>query len=90
MTSDTVVAIVRQALELAMISAGPLLLASLLVGLLISVFQAATQINEMTLTFIPKLFVMFVVLVIIGPWTLQLLVDYVVRLISSIPTLIGS
>ena len=89
MTPDTVVAIVRQALELAMIAAGPLLLASLLMGLLVSVFQAATQINEMTLTFIPKLVVMFVVLVLIGPWTLQLLVDYVVRLISSIPTLVG-
>jgi flagellar biosynthetic protein FliQ len=89
MTPDTVVAIIRQALELAMIAAGPLLLASLVVGLLISVFQAATQINEMTLSFIPKLFVMFVVLVVLGPWTLQLLVDYVVRLIGSIPTLIG-
>jgi flagellar biosynthesis protein FliQ len=89
MTPDTVVAIIRQALELAMISAGPLLLASLLIGLLVSVFQAATQINEMTLSFIPKLFVMFVVLVVLGPWTLQLLVDYVVRLIGSIPSLIN-
>ena len=89
MNSDTVIAIVRQALELAMFAAGPLLLASLLTGLLVSIFQAATQINEMTLTFIPKLLVMFVVLVVVGPWTLQLLVDYVVRLIGSIPTLIG-
>lgn len=89
MTPDTVVAIVRQALELSLLAAGPLLLASLLMGLLVSVFQAATQINEMTLSFIPKLLVMFVVLVLIGPWTLQLLVDYVVRLISSIPTLIS-
>lgn len=89
MNSDTVVAIVRQALELAMLAAGPLLLASLVMGLLVSVFQAATQINEMTLSFIPKLLVMFVVLVLVGPWTLQLLVDYVVRLISSIPTLIS-
>ena len=89
MTPDTVVAIVRQALEVAMLAATPLLLASLLTGLLISVFQAATQINEMTLSFIPKVLVMFVVLVITGPWTLQLLVDYIVRLIGSIPTLIG-
>jgi len=64
-------------------------LASLVTGLLVSIFQAATQINEMTLTFIPKLLVMFVVLVLVGPWTMQLLVDYVVRLISSIPTLIS-
>lgn len=89
MNPDTVVAIVRQALEVAMLVAGPLLLASLLTGLLISVFQAATQINEMTLSFIPKLLVMFVVLVVSGPWALQLLVDYMTRLIGSIPTLIG-
>ena len=89
MTPDTVVAIVRQALEVSMLAAGPLLLASLVTGLLVSIFQAATQINEMTLSFIPKLVIMFVVLVVTGPWTLQLLVDYVVRLIGSIPTLVG-
>jgi flagellar biosynthetic protein FliQ len=89
MTPDTVIAIIRQALEVAMLAAGPMLLASLLTGLLVSVFQAATQINEMTLSFIPKIVVMFIVLVITGPWTLQLLVDYITRLIGSIPTLIG-
>ena len=89
MTPDTVVAIIRQALEVAMLAAGPMLLASLLTGLLVSVFQAATQINEKTLSFIPKVLVMFVVLVVTGPWALQLLVDYITRLISSIPTLIG-
>ncbi|OYY93279.1 MAG: flagellar biosynthetic protein FliQ [Hydrogenophilales bacterium 28-61-23] len=89
MTPDTVVTIVRQGLEVAMLAAGPLLLASLLTGLLISIFQAATQINEMTLSFIPKILVMFVVLVVTGPWTLQLLVDYIVRLIGSIPALVG-
>jgi flagellar biosynthetic protein FliQ len=89
MTPDTVIAIIRQALEVAMLAAGPLLLASLFTGLLVSVFQAATQINEMTLSFIPKILVMFVVLVITGPWALQLLVDYITRLFGSIPTLIG-
>ena len=89
MTADTVVALVRQALEVAMIAGGPLLLASLVTGLIISIFQAATQINEMTLSFIPKLLVMFVVLTLTGSWTLQLLVDYVTRLITSIPTIIG-
>jgi flagellar biosynthetic protein FliQ len=89
MSPDTVVAIVRQALEVAMLAAGPLLLASLVTGLLVSIFQAATQINEMTLSFIPKLLIMFVVLVVTGPWTLQLLVDYVTRLLGSIPTLVG-
>ena len=89
MTPDSVIAIVRQALEVAMLTAGPLLLASLVTGLLISIFQAATQINEMTLTFIPKLVVMFLVLVVLGPWMLRMMVDFVVRLYGSIPTLIG-
>ena len=89
MTPDTVVALVRQALEVAMLAAGPLLLASLAMGLLVSIVQAATQINEMTLSFSPKLIIMFVVLVVTGPWALQLLVDYVVRLLGSIPTLVG-
>jgi flagellar biosynthetic protein FliQ len=89
MTPGTVISIVRQALEVAMLTAGPLLLASLITGLLISIFQAATQINEMTLTFIPKLVVMFLVLVILGPWMLSMIVDYVVRLYGSIPALIG-
>ena len=69
--------------------AAPMLLTVLAVGLLVSIFQAATQINEMTLTFIPKLIVMFVVLVLLGPWTLELMVDFMVRLFNSIPGLIG-
>jgi flagellar biosynthesis protein FliQ len=89
MNPDTVIGIVCQALEVAMLVAGPLLLSSLVMGLLVSIFQAATQINEMTLSFIPKLLVMFVVLVVTGPWAVQLLVDYVVRLFSSIPTLVS-
>jgi flagellar biosynthetic protein FliQ len=55
----------------------------------VSIFQAATQINEMTLTFIPKLVIMFLVLVLSGPWMLQMLIDYVARLLNSIPALIG-
>jgi flagellar biosynthetic protein FliQ len=89
MTPETVISLVRQALEIAMLTAGPMLLASLVTGLLISIFQAATQINEMTLTFIPKLVVMFLVLVILGPWMLSVIVDYVVKLYGSIPSLIG-
>jgi flagellar biosynthetic protein FliQ len=89
MTTDTVVALIRQALEMAMIAAGPLLLASLITGLLVSIFQAATQINEMTLTFIPKLVVMFIILVLLGPWTMQLMVEFMQRLFNGIPGLIG-
>jgi len=89
LTIDTVVALIRAALEVAGLTAGPLLLASLLTGLLVSIFQAATQINELTLTFIPKLVVMFLVLVLMGPWALQLMVEYIIRLYESIPQLIG-
>ena len=89
MTPDTVITLIRQALEVAMLAGGPLLLSSLVTGLLVSVFQAATQINEMTLTFIPKLVVAFLVLVILGPWMLEVLMDYVARLFNSIPSLVG-
>ena len=67
----------------------PVLLVSLVVGLLVSVLQAATQINEMTLTFIPKLLAMFLVLVLAGPWMLNTLVEYTTRLFQSIPSVIG-
>lgn len=89
MTPDTVIALMRQALEVAMLAGAPMLIASLVTGLLISIFQAATSINEMTLTFIPKLVVMFVVLVLTGPWTIQLLVDFTQRLFNNIPGIIG-
>lgn len=89
MTPDAVVSLIRAALEVGGLVSGPLLLASLLTGLLVSIFQAATQINELTLTFIPKLVVMFLVLVLTGPWALQLMVEYITRLYESIPQLIG-
>jgi flagellar biosynthetic protein FliQ len=68
--------------------AAPLLLVALVVGLLVGVFQAATQINEMTLSFIPKLVAMAVVIAIAGPWMLKVLVSYTRALIQSIPSLI--
>jgi flagellar biosynthetic protein FliQ len=83
------IAIARQGLELTIMLSMPLLVAALVTGLLVSVFQAATQINEMTLSFIPKLMVMFAVAVLAGPWMLQLLVDYTRRLFESIPGLVG-
>jgi len=89
MTPESVITIGQQALEVTILVSAPLLLAALAVGLLVSVFQAATQINEMTLSFIPKLLVMFVVLVVAGPWMLNLLMDYTRRLFSSIPGLVG-
>lgn len=67
----------------------PVLLPSLVVGLIIAMFQAATQINEMTLTFVPKLIIIGMVLMIMGPWMLQMFLDYFRELIMSIPQLIG-
>jgi flagellar biosynthetic protein FliQ len=69
--------------------AGPLLLAALVIGLIISIFQAATQINEQTLSFIPKLVGIFLTLILAGPWMLQMMVDYIRRLFESIPQIIG-
>ena len=89
MTPEIVMDIGRQAMETTMIIAGPLLLAGLVTGLIVSIFQAATQINEATLSFIPKLVVMFITLILAGPWMLQMTVDYIRRMFESIPQLIG-
>ena len=89
MTNQTVLTIAQEALQVTVLVSAPLLLTALLVGLLVSVFQAATQINEMTLSFIPKLLGVFFTLVLAGPWMTSVLVDYVRRLFSSIPGLIG-
>jgi len=89
MTPEVVMNIGRQAIEMTLILSGPLLLAALAVGLVVSIFQAATQINEQTLSFIPKLLAMFLVLILAGPWMLQMMVDYIRRLFESIPQIIG-
>jgi len=81
--------VVQQALEVTLLISAPLLLAALITGLVISVFQAATQINEMTLSFIPKLLAVFAALVLAGPWMLSVIVDFTRRLFSAIPGLIG-
>ena len=78
----------RRSTVLLMVCA-PMLLAALAVGLLVSIFQAATQINEMTLSFIPKLVAVFVTMIIAGPWIMSTLLDYIRRLFMQIPTLIG-
>ncbi len=89
MTADTVMNLGAQALYMTLLLAAPLLIAALVTGLVVSIFQAATQINEMTLSFIPKLVAIFATMVIAGPWMLSLLVDYMRRLLESIPNLIG-
>jgi len=89
MTPETVITQGRDALTLALMLAAPLLLTSLAVGVIVGIFQAATQINEMTLSFIPKLVAMSAVLVFTGPWMLRLLMEFTRRLFESIPSLIG-
>lgn len=89
MTPEMVITVGEHAVKILVILVSILLLPSLAIGVLISMFQAATQINEMTLTFIPKLLVVFAVLLIAGSWMLRLLVDYTTRLLESIPGLIG-
>ena len=79
----------REAIEVALMLAAPLLLIALIVGLLISIFQAATQINEATLSFIPKLLSTFLRLILAGPWMLQVMVSFIRRLYESIPQFIG-
>lgn len=89
MSPETVLTIGAQALQLVLMLAAPLLLTALAVGVLVGVFQAATQINEQTLSFIPKLAATAAVIVIAGPWMLRLLVEYTRRLIESIPGLLN-
>lgn len=88
MTPEIVMSMTYQAMKVALAMAAPLLLVTLVVGLVISVFQAATQINEMTLSFIPKIIAMVAALVLAGPWLISVMVDYMRQLITSIPTLV--
>ena len=89
MTPSSVIKIGRVAIEVTLLVATPMMLAALITGLVVSIFQAATQINEMTLSFVPKLIAMFLTLVLAGPWMLTVLTDYMRRLFESIPGMIG-
>jgi flagellar biosynthetic protein FliQ len=89
MTPETVITIGQQAVEMTLALSAPLLLSALVIGLVVSIFQAATQINEMTLSFIPKLLGIFLALIFTGPWMLNTMVDYMRRLIGNIPWMIG-
>ena len=89
MTPESVVLIGQEAVKITALMAAPLLLSALVVGLLVGMFQAATQIQEMTLSFIPKLAVMALALMVLGPWMIHLIVNFTERLFESIPYLIG-
>jgi flagellar biosynthetic protein FliQ len=89
MTPDTIIDLSQQALYLIAMIAAPMLLSALAIGLLIGMFQAATSINEQTLSFIPKLMVLLVSILVAGPWMLNLLLSFTRRLYLNIPGLIG-
>lgn len=89
MPPEQVMDLAYQGMRVALFLAGPLLLTTLATGLLISLFQAATQVNEMTLTFIPKILAVFVVLVLAGPWQLQVIVTFTRKLFTEIPLMFG-
>jgi len=89
MTPDIITLVAQETVVVAVKLVGPILLASLAVGLVVSMFQAATSINEQTLTFIPKLATIIIVLMILGPWMLQVIVDFFRDLVHRIPELIG-
>jgi len=89
MTPETVMTMGRHAIEVTLMVAAPMLLMALAIGLIVSIFQAATQINEMTLSFIPKLVGIFLAMIVAGPWMLTVMLDYMRQMFSSIPTLVG-
>lgn len=89
MTPESVMTLGHRAMEVTLMVAAPMLLVALIIGLVVSIFQAATQINEMTLSFIPKLVGIFVALVVAGPWMLSVMLEYMREIFTSIPALAG-
>lgn len=88
MNEDLIIKLGQDALKTTAILAGPLLLATLVIGLAVSIFQALTQINEATLTFIPKMLVVSLVIVVAGPWMLDVMTTYTTNLFESIATIV--
>jgi flagellar biosynthetic protein FliQ len=89
MEADLVMELAKDAVTLTLLLSAPILLVSLVVGLVIAMFQAATQINEMTLSFVPKLLAVAVVLIWAGPWMLRLITEFTTNLVERIPGLVG-
>lgn len=89
MTPESVMTMGRTAMEITLLVSAPLLLVALIIGLVVSIFQAATQINEQTLSFIPKLVGVFIALVIAGPWMLSVMLDYMRQVFTGIPGMVG-
>jgi flagellar biosynthetic protein FliQ len=89
MTPESVMSMGRHAMEVTLMIASPMLLVALIIGLIVSIFQAATQINESTLSFIPKLVGVFIALVVAGPWMLTIMLDYMREIFSGIGGMVG-
>ena len=89
MTPEYIISLSQETMLLALYVSGPVLLVTLVVGLLVSIFQAVTQIHEMTLTFIPKILAVGALMLLLLPWMMQRMVEFTVQLISSIPSVIG-
>lgn len=89
MTPEMVMSMAYQGMKVTLFLAGPLLITALLIGLLVSLFQAATQINEMTLSFIPKILGVFGALVLAGPWLIKLITTFTIDLFQNIPLMLG-
>ncbi|MFN3545401.1 MAG: flagellar biosynthesis protein FliQ [Thiobacillus sp.] len=89
MSPESVMAIGRVALEITFLVSAPVLLATLAVGLVVAVFQAATQINDASLSFIPKVLAVFVTFALAGPWMLTVMTDYMRRVLTGLPGVIG-
>ncbi|APA67244.1 MULTISPECIES: flagellar biosynthesis protein FliQ [unclassified Janthinobacterium] len=89
MTPESVMTLGRHAMEITLMVAAPMLLVALIIGLIVSIFQAATQINEATLSFIPKLVGIFIAIVVAGPWMLSVMLDYMRQVFTGIPNLVG-
>ena len=89
MTPESVMTMGRTAMEITLLVSAPLLLIALVIGLVVSIFQAATKINEATLSFIPKLVGVFIALVVAGPWMLSVMLDYMRQVFTGIPNMVG-
>ena len=88
MTTEFIVGFGREAIEVALLLAGPMLAVGLVVGVVVSLLQALTQVQEMTLTFVPKLLSISLVIVVLMPWMAQLMIDYTANLYASLPELV--
>ena len=87
MTPEAVIHIGKKAVETILLTSAPMLLAAMVIGLVISIFQAATQINEQTMTFIPKIVAVFLTLLIFGPWIIEMLITFTTDIITQIATI---